>query len=246
MSQKGLLMNKKIMNEYDDVICKANLNAFKQKTKQLRYLISDEDELERALIELCVDMLVEHGKSRELIRQISQISRILAESLGLGKSYCSTLEQAARIYDIGNLLVCSEIYLKDDALNFEEFKIVKNHTLWGYNLLIAQHFLTTDIAAVISAEHHEWFNGGGYPRGTKGDQIDIAARIVSVADSVGTLFSERPGRVPWDYERIVSHISNRSGIEFDPGVTEVFKINQEIIYQVLCSDISAIEEQWYA
>ncbi len=239
-------MKDKLINEHDDVICRANLQAFKQKTQQLRYLISDEDELERAFIELCVDMLSDHGKSIELIHQISQISRILAESLGLGKSYCDTFEQAARIYDIGNLLVCSDIYLKDDTLSFEEFNIVKNHTLWGYNLLISQHFLTTDIAAVISSEHHEWFNGGGYPRGIEGEKIDISARIVSVADSVGSLFSERPGRSPWSYERILDHIEKRSGIEFDPKVAEVFKINQESIYQVLCSDLSDTDEKWYA
>jgi len=234
------------MNGFDDVICSANLKSFKQRVEQQKLFVADDEALEQSIVELCVDMLAEHGKSRELIRQISQISRILAESLGLGRSYCDTLEQAARIYDVGNLLVCSDIYLKEDTLDYEEFKIIKNHTLWGYNLLIGLHFVTTDIAAVISAEHHEWYNGGGYPRGLKEKEIDIAARIVSVADSVGALYTDRPGRKAWSYERIIEHVQSRQGVEFDPSVVDVLMINRETVREVLNEDLAEVEEKWYA
>jgi HD-GYP domain-containing protein (c-di-GMP phosphodiesterase class II) len=234
------------VNSFDDVICSANLQAFKQRIQQLKLLIEDDNTLEQSVVDLCVKMLVEHGKSREMIRQISQISRILAESLGLGKSYCDRLEQAARIYDIGNLLVCSDIYLKEDALDFEEFKIVQKHTIWGYNLLIGLGFATTDLGAVISAEHHEWYNGRGYPNGTKGEGIDIAARIVSVADTVAALSTDRPGKKAWDHGRILDYVQAEKGGEFDPSVVDVLMINRGIILDVLHADLAEATEKWYA
>jgi response regulator RpfG family c-di-GMP phosphodiesterase len=158
----------------------------------------------------------------------------LGESLGLKGEYCNQLEKAARIYDIGNIMICSDVYKKDEKLTFEEFEIVKYHTQTGYNILIEQKFSTMDMAAVISAEHHEWWNGGGYPCCLKGKkEIDIAARIVAVADTVGALFTERPGRKAWNYDKIIEYIKRRDGIQFDPSVVEIFLLNQKVIYEVL-------------
>lgn len=176
-------MSISLYNDTEKIFRVENHRTLEAKLSQVYALSQEEDKI----IHILVSELVTHGKDINQIRQISQISKILGQSLGLGTKYCDTLEQAAKIYDIGNLMITREVYEKDDKLSFEEFEIVKNHTLLGHNLLISKNFPATDLAAIISAEHHEWWNGKGYPRQFKSLEIDIASRIVAVADTVGAL-----------------------------------------------------------
>ncbi len=202
--------------------------------------------LEVEIIEIFVASLLAHGKDRNQMRQIAQISKILGQSLGLGLPYCDKLEQAARIYDIGNVMICQEIYQKDEKLSFEEFEAVKYHTFMGKDLLEVQNLPTTDLAAVISEEHHEWWDGGGYPLQKKKKEINIASRIVAVADAVGALFRKRPGRHAWEYKKILEYVEGRRGIQFDPDVIDVFLINQDAIHEILLVDLEHAPSEWYA
>jgi len=238
-------MNQSMNIEVFGIVRPENIKSLEIRISRIRKMLSEENTLEHAIIELMVTSLISHGKSENQIRQISQISKILGESLGLGLVYCNRLELAARVYDIGNLIIDSEVYEKEDQLTFEEFRVVKNHTITGYDMLISQNFLSMDLAAVISAEHHEWWNGGGYPRGLKEKEMDIASRIVAVADTVGALYTKRPGREAWSYTKILEYLKSRSGMQFDPDVIEVFFINQKIIEEVLRMDLASIPTKWY-
>jgi len=202
---------------------------------------NDEALLENQIIDVCVKALVKHGKDPNQIKQISQISKILAKSLGLDLSYCNVLEKAACIYDIGNIAIDNEVYEKDAKLTFEEFEVVKNHTMFGYEILIECNFPSTDLAAIISAEHHEWWNGSGYPRQLQEKNINLAARIVSLADTVGALYTKRPGRTEWNYDDIVKYVKKRNQLQFCPDVVDVFLINQNNIYEVLCTNFKSIK-----
>ena len=208
--------------------------------------IGDSSSRESDLINTFVKALLAHGKDSNQIRQIAQISKILGQSLGLGLSYCERLEQAARIYDIGNVVISKEVYKKDEKLSFEEFEAVKYHTLIGKDILEAPDLPTTDLAAIISAEHHEWWDGGGYPERKREKEINIAARIVAVADTVGALFRKRPGRKVWEYANILEYVEKRKGIQFDPDVVDVLLINQEAIHEVLLVDLEEAPSDWYA
>lgn len=204
------------------------------------------DKLEAEIIHIMVNELAVHGKDLNQIRQISLISKLLAQSLGLSAAYCDVLEQAAKVYDIGNIAIKSEVYEKEDKLTFEEFECVKQHTQIGHEILSHQGFQSTALAAIIAKEHHEWWDGGGYPSRLKQESISIASRIVAVADTVGALFRTRPGRNSWSYEKIVEYIQKRSGLQFDPSVVEVFIINQEAIHEILKSDLETVPSDWYA
>ncbi len=236
-------MSKHISTETLDIFKVENKKSLENKISQLHKTILDKSSLEKEIIDLLISSLVVHGKDKNQIRQTSQISKILGESLGLGTAYCNMLEQAACIYDIGNIVICREIYKKDDKLSFEEFNVVKNHTHMGYDILISQNFLSTDMAAMISMEHHEWLDGGGYPRQIKAEEIDISSRIVAVADTVGALFRTRPGRSAWSYEKILEYIIKRSDKQFDPNVVKAFLINQEKIHEVLRMDLDNTEDK---
>lgn len=202
--------------------------------------------LEEKVIDIFVDSLLAHGKDSNQMRQIAQISKILGQSLGLGLAYCDKLEQAAIIYDIGNVMICQDVYQKDEKLSFEEFEAIKYHTLMGKGLLKVQNLPTTDLAAIISEEHHEWWNGGGYPSQKREKEINIASRIVAVADTVGTLFRKRPGRNTWEYKKILEYVEGRSGKQFDPAIVEVFLINQDAIHEILLVDLEDTPSDWYA
>jgi len=208
------------------------------KLAKLRDKISEDDiSLEKEMVKMFTLALYLHGKNGNQIYQIAKISKVIGESLGLGVKYCDRLEEAAKIYDIGNVMICKDIYAKEEKLSFEEFKVVKNHTFIGHYLLKAQGFPITDLASIIALEHHEWWNGGGYPAQKKSYDINMASRIVAVADTAGALFRERPGRSAWEYKKIVEYIASRSGIQFDPEVVEVFFGSQEKIYKILNTDL---------
>lgn len=208
--------------------------------------LSESDNVEEEIIDLMVAELIAHGKDANQIRQISQISKLLGLSLGLGETYCDVLEKAAKVYDIGNIVIQSEVYEKEDKLTFDEFESVKRHTYLGHEILSKLGFKSTDLAAIISREHHEWWNGGGYPQRLMRDNINIGARIVTVADSVGALFRNRPGRQSWNYESILEYVEKRSGVQFDPSVVDVFLINKDAIYEILNTDLETVPSNWYA
>ena len=238
-------MTKTIDKQKIEIFKMEHKKSLEKKVSTLRDMIlEDEVALEKKILRLFVLSLLGHGKDKNQMRQIAQISKILAQSLGLDALYCDRLENAAWVYDIGNVMIDKEIYEKDEKLSFEEFKVVKIHTIAGEHILKGQGFLVTNLAAVISLEHHEWWNGEGYPLQKKNNEIDIASRIVAIADTVGALFRKRPGRKAWEYEKIVKYIESRSSVQFDPNVVEVFLINQELIKEVLSTDLYDIQNRW--
>ena len=228
-----------------DILKIENQKSLEIKLSQMKEENQNNDNLENEIIDTLVSELIAHGKDSNQIRQISQISKVLGQSLGLDKKYCDTLEQAAKIYDIGNIIVSRDVYIKEETLSFEEFEIIKQHTSFGANILSGIGFPSTDLGAIISKEHHEWWDGGGYPSGLKAEEIDIASRMIAIADTVGALFRKRPGRDVWDYKKILEHLKTRSAIQFDPDVLEVFLINKDVIHEILTIDLESVPSSWY-
>lgn len=227
-------MTKSIDTKTVEIFKMEHKKSLEMKLTQLRDTILEDDiALEKEMIKMFTASLAEHGKSKSQISQIAQISRVLAESLGLNVMYCDRLEQAAKIYDIGNVMICKEIYAKEEKLSFDEFKVVKNHTFIGHYFLKGQGSSITVLASIIALEHHEWWNGGGYPSQKKSHDINMASRIVAVADTIGALFRKRPGRAAWKYEKILEYIATRSGIQFDPEVVEALFCEQDRIDKIL-------------
>lgn len=196
-------------------------------------LINIEGKFEERVIRIIIDALAIYGKDRNHIMKISQLSSLLAGAIGLGARYSEVLEAASLVYDIGNLAIDPEIYKKDNKLSFEEFEIIKHHTTIGQKALLSQHNPMLDMAALISAQHHEWYDGSGYPAGLKGEEISLPARIVAVADTVAALCSPRYGREIMDFDKVLIHMQRGSGLHFDPEVIERFMENKEQIALIL-------------
>jgi HD-GYP domain-containing protein (c-di-GMP phosphodiesterase class II) len=144
----------------------------------------------------------------------------LAEAMGIQAEELVNIRRGALLHDIGKMGVPDKILLKPDKLDEEEWQHMRMHAVYAYNLLSNITYLRD--ALDIPYCHHEKWNGTGYPRGLKGEEIPLAARIFAVADVYDALTSDRPYRKGWSPERALDYIREQSGSYFDPRVVDAF------------------------
>jgi hypothetical protein len=156
------------------------------------------------------------------VKRVAEYSYLLALGLGMSQEEAELLKMASPMHDIGKVAIPDSVLNKPGKLTDEEFKIMQNHTHIGYNLLknSSRHILKT--AAVVAYEHHEKWNGRGYPRGIKGEDIHIYGRITAIADVFDALGSERVYKKAWELDRILNLFKEEQGEHFDPQVVEAF------------------------
>jgi len=156
------------------------------------------------------------------VLRMARYSRLIAEALSLPRSVCEDIELAAPMHDIGKIGIPDAILLKDGPLNEREFDVMKTHTRIGYEILRDSPSRRILLGAVIALNHHERYDGLGYPQGLRGDAIPLSARIVAVCDVYDALTSARPYKGPWPASEALSYIRQRSGSQFDPACVEAF------------------------
>jgi response regulator RpfG family c-di-GMP phosphodiesterase len=140
--------------------------------------------------------------------------------MGMGEAELVHVRRGALLHDIGKMSIPDSILLKTGSLTDEEWRIMRQHPVYAFELLMPIAYLRP--ALDIPYCHHEWWDGSGYPRGLKGDKIPLAARIFSLADSWDALNSERRYHPAWPEEQVREHIRSLSGSQFDPQVVERF------------------------
>lgn len=153
--------------------------------------------------------------------------RVLAFALCIGKrasipndNFLPVLARAAFLHDIGKIAIPDAILYKPGPLADDEKKVMRSHCEIGYNTLQRIPFLR-DAADIVLA-HHEFFDGTGYPRGLRGDQIPLGACILSVADSFDAMLSDLPYRNALPMSRAREEIRRCAGTQFDPQIVEMF------------------------
>jgi putative nucleotidyltransferase with HDIG domain len=144
----------------------------------------------------------------------------IAKTMPVPNPYLPVLARAAFLHDIGKMAIPDGILRKPGPLTDDEKQIMRKHCEIGYNMLIRIPFLR-DAAEIVLA-HQEFFNGSGYPRGLKGEQIPLGARIFTIADSLDAMISDRPYRKALPLSHAREEIRRCSGTQFDPQVVEVF------------------------
>ena len=155
-------------------------------------------------------------------------SIIIGKKLGYGKEHLMTLGMGAILHDIGKCKVPIEILQKPDRLTDEEFHTMKMHTVYGYEIVKNSYQLSTKIAN-IAFQHHEKWNGSGYPMGISENEIDPLSRIVALADVYDALTSDRVYKKRELPHVAAEYIKNNSGILFDPYIVDLF-INSIAVY----------------
>ena len=154
--------------------------------------------------------------------RVAATSAALARELGLGQSEVLLLSQAAPLHDIGKLAVSDAILLKPGPLTAEEFETMKGHVESGAGILADSTSAVLRLAQEIALTHHEWWDGSGYPRGLRGEEIPLSGRIVALADVFDALTHDRPYKAAWPVDRAAAEIERLRGRQFDPDVADAF------------------------
>ena len=144
----------------------------------------------------------------------------LARHVAFSEEQLLHLRWGALLHDIGKMGVPDNILLKSEPLTEEEWMIMYQHPQYAYNLLKPIPFLAH--ALELPYCHHEKWDGTGYPRGLKGEEIPLSARLFAVVDVWDALRSDRSYRLAWSEEDALAYIQEQSGKHFDPSVVEVF------------------------
>lgn len=152
--------------------------------------------------------------------RVTQMALAIGRQMGLDEPALTNLYRGGLLHDIGKLAIPGAILDKTGPLEPGEMQVMREHPLRGVRILepIAQYAG----ALPVVAQHHEWFDGRGYPLGLSGEAIDLGARILAVADVFDALTSERPYRPGLAVDRAISFICERAGTQFDPAVVEAF------------------------
>ena len=156
------------------------------------------------------------------VKRVAEYSRILALGLGLPQEEAEKIRVASPMHDIGKVAIPDAVLKKPGKLTDEEYEIMKTHTTIGYNLLRGSNRELLHTAAHIAHEHHEKWDGTGYPRGLKGEEIHLYGRITAVADVFDALGSDRVYKKAWELERIINLFREERGRHFDPKLVDVF------------------------
>jgi putative two-component system response regulator len=144
----------------------------------------------------------------------------LARAMDIPESDLANIYRGAMLHDIGKIGIPDSILYKSDALTHEEQRLMRMHPVYAYELL--QPVSCLQPALDIPYCHHEKWDGTGYPRGLKGEQIPFAARLFAVVDVWDALLSDRPYRLAWAKERAIEYLQEQSGRHFEPDVVNVF------------------------
>jgi len=153
-------------------------------------------------------------------QRVMEMTLKLAQELRVPDSELVHMRRGALLHDIGKLGIPDKILFKTTKLNENEWKVIRNHPELAHDMLSSIQYLKS--ALDIPYCHHEHWDGNGFPRGLKGEEIPLAARIFTVADAWDVLTSPRPYRKAWTKKRVLDHIRKQSGRQFDPQVVEAF------------------------
>ncbi|WP_417498960.1 HD domain-containing phosphohydrolase [Methylophaga sp.] len=185
----------------------------------LSELENSQKELIWFLTELMESTSDETGKH---IRRVAEISALLAKlHPTLSDTDADTLYHASPMHDIGKMTVPHEILHKPGKYTPEEFEVMKSHTTNAYKLLSGSKRKLIKSAAIIAYQHHEKWDGSGYPRGLKGSDIHIYGRIVALADVFDALTHQRCYKTAWTVDDAVAFIQEQRGYHFDPELVDL-------------------------
>jgi putative nucleotidyltransferase with HDIG domain len=170
-------------------------------------------------------------------KRVTAYTIAIARAMGMPKEQISVIARGAFLHDIGKMAIPDQILRKPGKLDPDEIALMREHCWRGYQMLKKIPFLVE--ASEIVYAHQEKFDGTGYPRGLKGDEIPLGARIFSIADTLDAITSDRPYRPAQSWQAAREEIYRWSGRQFDPQIVEVFKSMPDNIWEDLRKEIDS-------
>jgi len=194
------------------------------------------EEIEKTQKELIYIMGVTgENRSKETgyhVKRVAEYSWLLAKLYGLKTKECNLLKDVSPMHDIGKIGIEDAILNKPGRLTNDEMEIMKTHAELGYNILNSSELSLLKAAAIVANEHHERYDGKGYPNKKVGKNIHIYGRITALADVFDALGSERVYKEAWSDERILTLFQEERGKHFDPNLIDLFIANKEKFFAI--------------
>ncbi|MEA1913923.1 MAG: HD domain-containing protein [Campylobacterota bacterium] len=189
------------------------------------------DEIEETQREIIYTMgEIGETRSKETgnhVKRVAKYSELLALKYGLRQEEATLLKMASPMHDIGKVGIPDEILNKPGRHTQDEFAIMKTHAVLGYQMLNKSKRPILEAAAIVAHEHHEKWDGSGYPRALSGEEIHIYGRITAIADVFDALGSDRVYKDAWEFQAILRFFKEQKGKHFDPTLVEIFFDNLE-------------------
>ena len=166
------------------------------------------------------------------VKRVAEYSKILALAYGLKPKEAELLKEASPMHDIGKVAIPDAILNKPGAFIPEERTIMQTHAEMGHAMIKDSKRALLKAASIVAYEHHERWDGKGYPRALKGEEIHIYGRITAIADVFDALGSDRVYKKAWDDERIFNLFLEEKGKQFDPNLIDLFFLNKNKLLEV--------------
>ncbi len=206
--------DKRQRKEYDEL---------QAKLQEVKDLSAEIEETQREVV-LTMGAIGE-SRSKETgnhVKRVAEYTYILARYYGLPEKECEMLKQASPMHDIGKVAIPDSILNKPARFTPEEFEKMKEHAQLGYDMLKYSNRSLLKMASIVAYEHHEKWNGKGYPNATSGEDIHIYGRITALADVFDALGSARVYKPAWDDEKIFNLFKEERGQHFEPALVDIF------------------------
>jgi response regulator RpfG family c-di-GMP phosphodiesterase len=178
------------------------------------------------------------SRSKETSNHVKRMAlscKILGSAYGLDERETEVLYKAAPLHDIGKIAIPDNILNKPGKLTPEEWEVMKSHAQVGYDILATSELEVLRMGAVIAGGHHENWDGSGYPKGVKGEDIHVYARIAALADVFDALVNKRSYKDSWPLEDALQFIEEMRGIKFDPALVDLLFDNQKKLMTIQSS-----------
>lgn len=207
--------------------------AVYDKTKEIARLNFDIIETQKDIIARLGDVIETRShETASHVSRVAEVSCLLARAYGLTDADAKMLQTISPMHDVGKIGIAETILHKPGKLSEEEFEIMKYHTQIGYEILKSGDKEMLHYASLVALEHHERWDGSGYPEGKKGNNIHIFARITNIADVYDALRSNRVYKASWPVSKAVDYLKEERGKFFEPKLVDLFLENLDAIEKI--------------
>jgi len=189
---------------------------------------------------------IAEGHSKEThqhVQRVSEFTYLLATLYGLDDERAKLLKNASSLHDIGKITIKDSVLHKDGKLTKSEFEEIKTHAAMGSEMLRHSDLPLFKAASIVSLQHHEKWDGSGYPSGLKGKEIHIYGRIVALADVFDALSFKRAYKQAWSQEEVLKFIKDMRGKHFDPKLVDIFFDNLDKFLEIYNAHIENFNTQ---
>jgi len=237
---KDLKRNKKIMERSD----KQQRKEYDELQRKLQEVEALKKEIEETQQEVVFTMgSIGESRSKETgnhVKRVAEYTYLIAKHLGLAEKECEMLKQASPMHDIGKVAIPDAVLNKPGHFNEEEREIMNTHAQLGFDMLQSSKRPLLKMAATVAYEHHEKWDGTGYPNKLAGEEIHIYGRITALADVFDALGSSRVYKSAWNDERIFTMFKEERGKHFDPQIVDIFfdNLDEFLTIRNLFKDLS--------